>query len=197
VTVIYQKALRLSNDGQGRSTGEVVSLMSVDSTRLQEFCTYGLILISGTFQVVLAFASLYNLLGWSAFVGVAIMVCLTSTTPTATDPPVLDLFSTVERVHRQCSQESSVKTNEIEGQEDEDDVRVVEQHKEVRFFSSSHNLNLTHSGLSPYSIKLYAWDYAFMSRIMGVRNDEELKNLRSIGIVGVRCRDYPRINADG
>ena len=74
VTVIYQKALRLSNDGQGRSTGEVVSLMSVDSTRLQEFCTYGLMLVSGTFQVVLAFVSLYNLLGWSAFVGVAIMV---------------------------------------------------------------------------------------------------------------------------
>lgn len=74
VTVIYQKALRLSNDGQGRSTGEVVSLMSVDSARLQEFCTYGLMLISGTFQVILAFVSLYNLLGWPAFVGVAIMV---------------------------------------------------------------------------------------------------------------------------
>lgn len=74
VTVIYKKALRLSNDGQGQSTGEIVSLMSVDATRLQEFCTYGLILISGTFQIVLAFVSLYNLLGWSAFVGVAIMV---------------------------------------------------------------------------------------------------------------------------
>lgn len=27
-----------------------------------------------------------------------------------------------------------------------------------------------------------------MNRVMGVRNDEELKNLRKIGIVGVRCR---------
>jgi len=40
--------------------------------------------------------------------------------------------------------------------------------------------------LSLHSIKLYAWDYAFMSRVMGVRNDEELKNLRKIGLVGVR-----------
>ena len=48
--------------------------MSVDATRLQEFCAYGLMLVSGTFQVVLAFVSLYNLLGWPAFVGVAIMV---------------------------------------------------------------------------------------------------------------------------
>ena len=50
--------------------------MSVDATRLQDFCTYGLMLISGTFQVILAFVSLYDLLGWSAFVGVAIMVRL-------------------------------------------------------------------------------------------------------------------------
>ena len=65
--------------------------MSVDATRLQDLCTYGLISISGPFQVyicfltkwslsesfhqiTLAFISLYNLLGWSAFVGVAIMV---------------------------------------------------------------------------------------------------------------------------
>lgn len=98
MTVIYQKALRLSNDGQGRSTGEVVSLMSVDANRLQEFCTYGLILISGTFQVFLAFVSLYNLLGWSAFVGVAIMVRQTPTILTTANLCLLDLFSTLERV---------------------------------------------------------------------------------------------------
>jgi ATP-binding cassette, subfamily C (CFTR/MRP), member 1 len=74
VTTVYEKALRLSNDGQGKSTGEIVSLMSVDCTRLQDFCTYGLVLVSGTFQIVLAFVSLYDLLGWSAFVGVGIMV---------------------------------------------------------------------------------------------------------------------------
>ena len=49
--------------------------MSVDATRIQEFCTYGLMIVSGTFQVTLAFVSLYDLLGWPAFVGVAIMVC--------------------------------------------------------------------------------------------------------------------------
>ena len=32
------------------------------------------------------------------------------------------------------------------------------------------------------SIKLYAWDYAFMSRVFRVRNDEELKNLRKISL---------------
>jgi ATP-binding cassette subfamily C (CFTR/MRP) protein 1 len=90
VTAIYSKALVLSNDERTRSSGDIVNLMSVDATRLQDLCTYGLISISGPLQVkltlqnrlftnpigkiTLAFISLYNLLGWSAFVGVGIMI---------------------------------------------------------------------------------------------------------------------------
>ncbi|RDB20896.1 Metal resistance protein YCF1 [Hypsizygus marmoreus] len=74
VTAIYSKALVLSNDERTRSSGDIVNLMSVDATRLQDLCTYGLIAISGPLQITLAFVSLYNLLGWSAFVGVGIMV---------------------------------------------------------------------------------------------------------------------------
>ncbi|KAF9779193.1 metal resistance protein YCF1 [Thelephora terrestris] len=147
VTVIYQKSLRISNDGQGRSTGEVVSLMSVDSTRLQEFCTYGLIIISGTFQIILAFVSLYNLLGWSAFVGVAIMVFSIP----------LNAFTANILKKLQLKQMKS-------------------RDKRTKMMSELLN-NIK-------SIKLYAWDYAFMNRVMRVRNDEELKNLRKIGIVG-------------
>lgn len=74
VTVIYAKALVLSNDERTRSSGDIVNLMSVDATRLQDLCTYGLIAISGPLQIILAFVSLYDLLGWAAFVGVAIMI---------------------------------------------------------------------------------------------------------------------------
>ena len=34
VSVIYNKALVLSNDEMGRATGDIVNLMSVDATRL-------------------------------------------------------------------------------------------------------------------------------------------------------------------
>lgn len=51
VTTIYRKALVLSNDGRGSATGDIVNLMSVDATRLQDLCTYGFIAISGPFQV--------------------------------------------------------------------------------------------------------------------------------------------------
>ncbi len=37
------------------------------------------------------------------------------------------------------------------------------------------------------SIKLYNWEGFFMSRILGVRNDQELKLLRQLGIMTV-CR---------
>ncbi|KAF9054330.1 multidrug resistance-associated ABC transporter [Panaeolus papilionaceus] len=74
VTAIYNKALVLSNDERSRASGDIVNLMSVDATRLQDLCTYGLIAISGPLQITLAFISLYNLLGWAAFVGVAIMI---------------------------------------------------------------------------------------------------------------------------
>ncbi|KAF6761448.1 metal resistance protein YCF1 [Ephemerocybe angulata] len=74
VSTIYDKALVLSNDERTQSSGDIVNLMSVDATRLQDLCTYGLISLSGPLQITLAFVSLYNLLGWSAFVGVAIMI---------------------------------------------------------------------------------------------------------------------------
>lgn len=51
VSVIYKKALVLSNDERGRATGDIVNLMSVDATRLQDLCTYGLISLSGPLQV--------------------------------------------------------------------------------------------------------------------------------------------------
>ncbi|KDN53139.1 putative YCF1-vacuolar ABC transporter [Tilletiaria anomala UBC 951] len=75
VSAIYKKSLRLSNNERGkRATGDIVNLMSVDATRLQDLCTYGHIIWSALFQMTLAFISLYSLMGWQAFVGVAIMV---------------------------------------------------------------------------------------------------------------------------
>jgi hypothetical protein len=52
VTSIYNKALLLSSHERAeRASGDIVNLMSVDATRLQDFCAYGLIAISGPLQV--------------------------------------------------------------------------------------------------------------------------------------------------
>jgi ATP-binding cassette subfamily C (CFTR/MRP) protein 1 len=75
VSAIFKKSLRLSNeDRTGRATGDIVNLMSVDASRLQDLCTYGHVAWSALLQMTLAFVSLYNLLGWPSFIGVAIMI---------------------------------------------------------------------------------------------------------------------------
>ncbi|KAF7790029.1 hypothetical protein EIP86_000977 [Pleurotus ostreatoroseus] len=145
VGVIYRKALVLSNDGRGSASGDIVNLMSVDAMRLQDFCTYGLIAISGPFQITLAFVSLYQILGWPAFVGVAIMIFS------------IPLNTFIARFLKKM-QETQMKNRDKRTRLMISDPRVL------------------------YSIKLYAWENAFMRRILAVRNDQEIRMLRKIGI---------------
>ncbi|KAF9473354.1 multidrug resistance-associated ABC transporter [Pholiota conissans] len=146
VTAIYTKALVLSNDERTRASGDIVNLMSVDATRLQDLCTYGLIAISGPLQITLAFISLYDLLGWSAFVGVAIMVIS------------IPLNTFIARILKRM-QEQQMKNRD----------------KRTRLMSEL-LANIK-------SIKLYAWEYSFIRKIAEVRNNQELKMLKKIGIV--------------
>jgi hypothetical protein len=53
VTLIYTKSLVLAND-EHNASGDIVNLMSVDATRLQDFCAYGLMAVSGPVQVKLS-----------------------------------------------------------------------------------------------------------------------------------------------
>lgn len=71
---IYAKSTRLSNEGRAtKSTGDIVNYMAVDTQRLQDLAQYGQQLWSAPFQIVLCMLSLYQLLGYSCFAGVAAM----------------------------------------------------------------------------------------------------------------------------
>ncbi|POW00076.1 hypothetical protein PSTT_13383 [Puccinia striiformis] len=75
IGVIYQKSLVLSNEEKsGRATGDIVNLMSTDVSRIQESCSNGIILLSGLFQITLAFISLYDMLGWPMLGGIAVVL---------------------------------------------------------------------------------------------------------------------------
>lgn len=75
VTLIYRKSLVMSNgEKAGRASGDIVNLQSVDAVRIGDLAQYGQIAWSGPFQIILAFVSLYNLVGWQAFTGVAVMI---------------------------------------------------------------------------------------------------------------------------
>ncbi|KAG6837154.1 hypothetical protein H0H93_013744 [Arthromyces matolae] len=158
VTVIYAKALVLSNDERTRATGDIVNLMSVDATRLQDLCTYGLIALSGplqaslnllrfaVIQITLAFVSLYNLLGWAAFVGVGIMIIS------------IPLNTSIARILKRMQEQQMKNTD-----------------KRTRLMSEL-LANIK-------SVKLYGWEYSFMRKILETRNNQELKTLRKIGLV--------------
>ncbi|KAF2868308.1 multidrug resistance-associated protein 1 [Massariosphaeria phaeospora] len=74
---IYSKSTRLSNEGRAsKSTGDIVNYMAVDSQRLQDLAQYGIQLWSAPFQIVLCMLSLYQLVGFSMFAGVAAMVIM-------------------------------------------------------------------------------------------------------------------------
>lgn len=71
---IYSKSTRLSNEGRAaKSTGDIVNYMAVDTQRLQDLAQYGQQLWSAPFQITLCMLSLYQLLGYSCFAGVAAM----------------------------------------------------------------------------------------------------------------------------
>ncbi|KAJ7355423.1 P-loop containing nucleoside triphosphate hydrolase protein [Mycena albidolilacea] len=146
VTAIFSKALILSNDENGRSSGDIVNLMSVDAIRMQDLCTYALIAISGPFQITLAFISLYNLLGWASFVGVGVMIAS------------LPLSTFIARILKRM-QEQQMKNRD----------------QRTRLMSELLS-NIK-------SIKLYAWESAFIQKIFAVRNDKELRMLRKIGLL--------------
>ncbi|CAG2061368.1 unnamed protein product, partial [Timema podura] len=77
VSVIYKKALSMSNSARKESTvGEIVNLMSVDATRILEAVPYLNILWSAPLQIALSLYFLWEIMGPSVLAGLAVMVVL-------------------------------------------------------------------------------------------------------------------------
>ncbi|EXJ72334.1 uncharacterized protein A1O5_04838 [Cladophialophora psammophila CBS 110553] len=75
--MIYSKSLRLSNESRAtKSTGDIVTYMSVDQQRLADLAQWGQQLWSAPFQITLCMISLYQLVGVSCLAGVAAMVVM-------------------------------------------------------------------------------------------------------------------------
>lgn len=75
IGAIYKKSLKLSSEAKQRfTTGEIVNLMSVDCERIDERLQVLWILLSSPLQISIALYFLYNILGVSAFAGLAIII---------------------------------------------------------------------------------------------------------------------------
>ncbi|KAI9235213.1 MAG: P-loop containing nucleoside triphosphate hydrolase protein [Podila humilis] len=77
MSLVYRKALRLSNAAKQKSTaGEITNYMSVDAERWATSMVFLPVLISLPVEVTLATWSLYNLIGWSIFVGLGAVILM-------------------------------------------------------------------------------------------------------------------------
>jgi len=76
-TLLYEKSLGVSAAGRAAtSTGQVVNMMSNDTTQLQRFLQFGGMTLVAPVQIVLALVLIYGQVGNATWVGVAFMVSL-------------------------------------------------------------------------------------------------------------------------
>ena len=72
---VYNKALRLSSSARhGKTLGELINLMQVDSTKIEMFVPNIHVLWDGVFQIVGYMTILYFLIGWPCFAGLGVMI---------------------------------------------------------------------------------------------------------------------------
>jgi ABC-type multidrug transport system fused ATPase/permease subunit len=77
MTMIYHKALSLSPESKkNRSTGDILNIMSVDVSRVQDLSSQFQVLVSAPIKLVLCIISLYGLLGKATFAGIIAMVIM-------------------------------------------------------------------------------------------------------------------------
>ncbi|KAI1315141.1 hypothetical protein EDD11_001246 [Mortierella claussenii] len=77
MSMIYRKALRLSNDAKQRSTaGEITNHMSVDAERWATSLPFLPMIVSVPIEIAIAVWMLYELIGWSIFVGLAAVILM-------------------------------------------------------------------------------------------------------------------------
>jgi ABC-type bacteriocin/lantibiotic exporter with double-glycine peptidase domain len=77
ILAVYRKALTLAlHARQAQSTGTITNLMSTDAKRLQDCTTYGMMLLSGPWQVAICLALLWQVVGVATLGGLATMLLL-------------------------------------------------------------------------------------------------------------------------
>jgi ABC-type multidrug transport system fused ATPase/permease subunit len=72
---VYNKALRLSSSARnGKTLGELINLMQVDSTKIEQVVPNLHVLWDGLFQIIGYLTILYTLIGWPCFAGLGVMI---------------------------------------------------------------------------------------------------------------------------
>jgi len=108
-TLLYEKSLNVSAVGKAASsTGQVVNMMSNDTTQIQRFIQFGGMILVSPIQIVVALVLIYRQVGAATWVGVGFMVALA--------PVNVVVFSVVSKMRRKVLKYSDLRVkmmNEI------------------------------------------------------------------------------------
>jgi ATP-binding cassette subfamily C (CFTR/MRP) protein 1 len=110
-TLLYRKSLRISAAGRAKtSTGQVVNMMSNDTTQLQRFLQFAGMTLVAPFQIIISLVLIYGQVGNATWVGVGFMLFLA--------PVNTVVFSVVSKMRRRVLKYSDMRVkmmNEILG----------------------------------------------------------------------------------
>lgn len=108
-TLLYRKSLRISAAGRAKtSTGQVVNMMSNDTTQLQRFLQFAGMTLVAPIQIIISLALIYQQVGNATWVGVGFMLFLA--------PINVVVFSVVSKMRRRVLKYSDLRVkmmNEI------------------------------------------------------------------------------------
>jgi len=108
-TLLYEKSLTVSAAGKAcTNTGQVVNMMSNDTTQLQRFIQFGGMILVAPLQIVLSLALIYRQVGSATWVGVGFMLALA--------PVNIVVFGVVGKMRRKVLKYSDLRVklmNEI------------------------------------------------------------------------------------
>lgn len=105
-TLLFEKALSISANGRAQtSTGQVVNMMSNDTSQLQRFLQFFGFTLVAPVQIVIALVLIYRQVGNATWVGVAFMLCLV--------PVNGVVFSSVSKMRRRVMKYSDARVKMI------------------------------------------------------------------------------------
>ena len=109
IGLIYEKSFKLSAKGRGQSSvGELITLMSTDIQRIQDTMSYASQIWSSPLQIIISIYMLYQLLGYSAFAGVGIIILIVPITFVITK-----IYREIVTVNMKLKSERLKKTGEV------------------------------------------------------------------------------------
>nr|GLL30133.1 ABC transporter C family member 2-like isoform X2 [Ipomoea trifida] len=164
VAAVFRKSLRLTHESRKRfATGKITNLMTTDAESLQQICQSLHTLWSAPFRIVIAMVLLYEQLGVASLLGALMLVLMFPIQRFGSESKVCNLANEPK--------EDLVITKTLFKQ-----TLVISRMQKLTkegLQRTDKRIGLMNEILAAMdTVKCYAWEGSFQSKVQGVRNEE-------------------------